>query len=698
MSGAISGGAYTAGVLDFLIEALDEWDKALAADDEGALPDHLVGLKVMAGASAGAIAAAIGALALIDGDNQPGVYVDSAGQKSRYRLKRLYDAWVVGPALVAQKAGDEDFLSLSDGAPPNPDPGFWFAGAPGASAASDGGVVSLLNTTVLDQIAARAVAPPTTVVARPYVAENLHIYMTTTNLRGVPYKVLFQGGDYFMISHADRAHYRIAGAGGWTGADAVSPFGESDASLSLTAVQFPSPAARGAWKDFSVCALASGAFPVGLSARVIGVESVAAYAGRLFPSETLSHCATQAQLDFPAQLSGRFVYAAVDGGTIDNDPFEYARFALKPAQTPVGDAAAALATSRDLAQFTRAVIMISAFPERKPIRAEGEPSRLIDKIVAALFPSLIDQARFKPEALILAAEESCASRYLIGPSRVVKDAAGQDEDQKFALASGLLGGFGGFVARKFRDHDFQLGRRNCQKFLQSSFAFDPDHPIVKSWSAPGRAFRPGAFVIPGAPSFFPVIPCCGSARNEVKLLDWPRITTAEFDQLQSRIAARFDNVAPRLIAQFLPKIVASALPLVRDKALDYAKYALLSDLVRRDQIEGWAMPRIANIPARDLRLVIAALLDPGVELRNAEAVFNAIAPFCPGFPDKNAVETTLIQLKTVDGPCRVWEAPWPDRVQNRLFALASRGPNPVKSWLTQNLGWFKPSKVDPPGC
>ena len=28
MAGAISAGAYTAGVFDFLIEALDEWEKA----------------------------------------------------------------------------------------------------------------------------------------------------------------------------------------------------------------------------------------------------------------------------------------------------------------------------------------------------------------------------------------------------------------------------------------------------------------------------------------------------------------------------------------------------------------------------------------------------------------------------------------------------------------------------------------------
>ena len=38
MSGAISAGAYTAGVFDFLIQALDEWEKARNDPNEKPLP------------------------------------------------------------------------------------------------------------------------------------------------------------------------------------------------------------------------------------------------------------------------------------------------------------------------------------------------------------------------------------------------------------------------------------------------------------------------------------------------------------------------------------------------------------------------------------------------------------------------------------------------------------------------------------
>jgi hypothetical protein len=94
-----------------------------------------------------------------------------------------------------------------------------------------------------------------------------------------------------------------------------------------------------------------------------------------------------------------------------------------------------------------------AFPELNPIAPEGQPASDIVSIFSALLPALIDQARFKPSEIILAANPKHGSRYLIGPSRVTSDG----KEQRYGIASGLLGGFGGFVARSFRDHDFQLG-------------------------------------------------------------------------------------------------------------------------------------------------------------------------------------------------------------------------------------------------
>lgn len=58
LAGAISAGAYSAGVMDFLIEALDAWEEA-KVNAPGSVPTHSIRIKVIAGASAGAMNGAI---------------------------------------------------------------------------------------------------------------------------------------------------------------------------------------------------------------------------------------------------------------------------------------------------------------------------------------------------------------------------------------------------------------------------------------------------------------------------------------------------------------------------------------------------------------------------------------------------------------------------------------------------------------
>ncbi|MGB7726400.1 MAG: hypothetical protein WBL50_00105 [Candidatus Acidiferrum sp.] len=72
MAGAVSAGAYTAGVLDFLIEALDAWydererQKSLHGTDisRWEILAHDVSIEVLSGASAGGMCAAISAVSL----------------------------------------------------------------------------------------------------------------------------------------------------------------------------------------------------------------------------------------------------------------------------------------------------------------------------------------------------------------------------------------------------------------------------------------------------------------------------------------------------------------------------------------------------------------------------------------------------------------------------------------------------------
>jgi hypothetical protein len=717
MSGAISAGAYTAGVLDFLIQALDEWENARTGkylekgDDPGTIPNHLVGIKAMSGASAGAIAAAIGAVALADADQKP-IECDThrdGEQKIKCYLPRLYEAWVVKPGLVAEGEETIDFLQTGDldAAPEEAGDFSRTRGIPGDEG-DPRPVTSLLNSQLLDAIARTALdVKHVRDSPRPYIATTLHIYMTLSNLRGVPYSVPFGGGTgpkngakddkglrancYHMISHGDRVHYAVTGLGTW---DSRSEFADNDQKREIAAECLVTPDPdKPNWKDYAICALASAAFPVGLAPRLIGAtlgkdQKPDEYEGRHMPTDALL---TISPAWLPTvRAEDPFWFTTADGGIIDNDPFEYARFSLKDADKLDQRIEPALGA------VDRAVIMVSPFPEPKPIAPEGRPESDLVSSFSALLPALIDQARFKPSEIILAADPKHGSRYLIGPSRVIDDGTPAGKEQRYGIASALLGGFGGFVARSFRDHDFQLGRRNCQRFLQDAFALPPENEIIKGWikGAGARAHR--AFeAIPSQdmPEAYPIIPLFGTAKAEVVLPAWPRISQVRFEILQTRIAARFDAVAPRLLAlnvtgvlYFLLLAAVRPFPrgigLIRDKALNFVKAFMLADLVRRDLIEGWELPPTPGLDGDDVRLVLAELINPAYDLRN-------VAGLCKSAGlDRAKVEATLDlgQSPAASGKnFEVWRAPWTDNKVRRaprtdnttggsLYTLMSRKP------------------------
>lgn len=192
MAGAVSAGAYTAGAVDFLIEALDAWYAAKAADED--VPQHDVSLNVLTGASAGSIVAAILAVCLnyrfphcragtikLDDDKLTG--------------NPLYDTWVkqidLLKLLTSHDLGEKQPIS------------------------------SLLDSTCLTELTTDLLnyrAPTPGVMDRRYVSDTLEIIFTINNLRGVPYSVPMMGNHergHDMTRHAatassHRYHGRIS--------------------------------------------------------------------------------------------------------------------------------------------------------------------------------------------------------------------------------------------------------------------------------------------------------------------------------------------------------------------------------------------------------------------------------------------------------------------------------------------------------
>jgi hypothetical protein len=206
----------------------------------------------------------------------------------------------------------------------------------------------------------------------------------------------------------------------------------------------------------------------------------------------------------------------------------------------------------------RAVLMIDPFPDpvdcEKPYPAQDD----LAGVIAGLATAFIDQARFRAEDLVLAQHEDVFSRFLIAPIR--RSALGKPAEP-FPLASGSLGAFGGFLSRAFREHDFQLGRLNCQRFLRKSFMLYAENPLFNCWSQnPTARVNEEYRKLDTDPEdrsrkrwFRSIIPTLeGTAKDPIPPPRWPAFSAAELEELRRQIGERADALVSRARALYAP--------------------------------------------------------------------------------------------------------------------------------------------------
>ncbi len=92
--------------------------------------------------------------------------------------------------------------------------------------------------------------------------------------------------------------------------------------------------------------------------------------------------------------------------------------------------------------------------------------------------TMINQSRIKPWDLIDTLASNRAGQFLIAP---VRHSNSGSIEGPLAIACGSLQGFGGFISKEFRIHDYFLGRTNCEKFLRDHFTVPVtnSNPIFK---------------------------------------------------------------------------------------------------------------------------------------------------------------------------------------------------------------------------
>jgi len=518
MAGAVSAGAYTAGVMDYLLEALENWQKAKELGLTG-VPQHDVVIEVFSGASAGGMTAVITTAAV----QKDFPHVNQQNYSSGINKDNpLFDSWVnlteeVNNDMMNQMLSNED-IQNSETINPEKE------------------VRSIFNSLFIEKIARRTldhiIKDPAT--KRQYISDNLELFTTITNLRGFNYKLQFITAlgprEDRMTMHKDLVHFQISPEGTY----------KNDGKIP---VHFST--AEGLNKKLLIdAAIATGAFPVGLSPRTLVRE-----AKYINDNPLLKITHSKGVLVDP---SAEYNTVCVDGGVINNEPYDLTEAILtNRRKAEIGkeegfDAANHYEPAKSASTFDTTILMIDPFPNYDESPADYYNLQAIKFAGTGLLGAMRQQLMVKTNLLEQAYDDFDYSRFMIAPIRT-----SGGETQQNSIACGSLGGFGGFFNRDFRVHDFMLGRRNCQRFIQQYFSVSEsaNNPIILAGY--GNLDKTSIqFFMPENTDLLPIIPDIRISADQKQIIKpeieaeftYPSISLKYLIDLERKLQKRFEIV------------------------------------------------------------------------------------------------------------------------------------------------------------
>ena len=516
MAGAVSAGAYTAGVMDYLLEALENWQKAKDLGLPG-VPKHEVVIEVLSGASAGGMTAVITAASIQK--EFPHIHQQNYFTYTN-KENPLYDSWV---NLTEESKSDmmDQMLSTSD--------------INGSQALNPNKEVrSVFNSLFIEKIAHRildtAVKDPG--INRPYFASDLELFTTLTNLRGFNYELKFITAagrrEDRMTMHKDLFHFQLNPSGIY----------QDDGKIPI---HFDT--AEGLNKNLLIdAAFATGAFPVGLAPRIVIRDPKYINDNHLLKITHGKEYIVDPLVDYNA--------VCVDGGVINNEPYDLTALILtnrrkeELKRSADKDTASHFQLEKSAATFDTTILMIDPFPnyEDKPA-ANYFDLQALQFTSQQLFSAMRQQLMVKTDLLEKAYDDNDYTRFMIAPIRT-KDGV----TQKNSIACGALGGFGGFFSKKFRIHDYMLGRRNCQRFIQQYFCvpISANNPIIQ-YGYGNLAGDELQFLLEKNLKLLPIIPDIRLAQDHTSLVKpsveeeffYPAIGLKYLIDLEKKVKERF---------------------------------------------------------------------------------------------------------------------------------------------------------------
>ena len=510
MAGAVSAGAYSAGVMTYILQNLKTWEKlknenykvlfdsaknlsqkkgkkltskfiidfqseiesgAENAGFDKVIPMHDVILDVLGGASAGSLVAAITMISfartqkeispfdlLNEKPNSNGEH-KIQGNCTSLKDNLLFDSWAnLNAQDVVEKDSFSELLEIDIEESKQP--------------------FALLNPKLLDRIKEyqlnrvfksyrieeESTRPYKPIELPRYVSRTFKAFFSLTSLRGISFGIRFSNTKQNSITQTKTpAHnMRLHTCMGIFHANHKNADQSMDSKPKFYPHDFYN---RDHAHRLVEVAFASGAFPIGLPPRkiILTTEYVRNYVKRTLGEINID------LIDINLEANEVFELAAIDGGTLNNEPFTevYQDLIRRVKAKTVAASARTLYSLKDgerIENEHEALILIDPFPNFEKTTQYKYPVSLKD-IVFNIIGALRGQAMVKDNRKMEALTQKNQLIGMIFPSR--RDAKGNK--LKPALATGTLDGFAGFISREFRIHDFYLGMRNAQSFIRQYF-------------------------------------------------------------------------------------------------------------------------------------------------------------------------------------------------------------------------------------
>ncbi|MCJ8167163.1 patatin-like phospholipase family protein [Pontibacter sp. E15-1] len=468
LAGSVSAGAYTAGVMDYLLEALENWEKARGTDPS--VPDHNVEIDLFGGASGGGITAAMAYFAFRDKIEHPVLEDDGRTLQVSPEKNILWKLWVelTGGDVFDQMLDTEDIDNYF--------------------------IPSAMNARFIDKVGqkfedyVREVSASGRIGKPAFVSEDAELFMTLFNVTGMKYQLnskALGAAEQYISEHRDLAHFR------W------SDRYEKDGRMEISAGNLDN------LKPLIEASKATGAFPIGLRARPLSRKAKYIWDNPFFRKNGKFGKGTIGLGKTITEEEDLYKSLIADGGTSNNEPVELMRDLLLQVRLREEDRTEELASvnamndtermeAKSIGLENSSVILIDPFPSYDFDIEEPAPrSEHVFSYATDLAFAMASQLRFDAKEAIEAYDKDSYGLHVIAPSR-------DDVDRpEYAIACGALAGFGGFLSKEYRIHDYFLGRHNCQSFLRKYFVVDPEERKVNEDGSPNEQYACVSAVIDG---------------------------------------------------------------------------------------------------------------------------------------------------------------------------------------------------------